>query len=105
MTEHQLELVPAPPKLTARQELALQFIRSTGHDGATASEIGEHLGGHPGYHRSNGTAVARALKKHGLIRQRKGGLFVTLDAQSEPETVEPWDGTGNPPYGHFPEGF
>jgi hypothetical protein len=83
MSEQQMELVPSPPKLTPRQLLALDFIRSTGNDGATATEIGMALGGHPDFHRSNGAAVAKALKRHGAVRQRKGGLYVALDAAED----------------------
>jgi len=80
VTDAQLELVPKQPApLTDRQQRALDAIRRAGHEGLSGWDIGDAIGEHPLYCRANGVRLARALKARGLVRQRKGGLYVAID--------------------------
>jgi hypothetical protein len=79
----QLPLIEAPPKLTERQARALAFIQACGTDGATATETGRHLGATEMWAKSSGLEVSRALKKKGLVRQRKGGIWVATNPTSD----------------------
>lgn len=80
--EHPLE----KPELTERQQFALDTLRQLGF--AQAVEIGAALHFRRGRHTldayctycsSEGTSVLRALKRKGLVRQRRGGVFEPLE--------------------------
>lgn len=112
MTE-QLTLIDAPPapKLTDRQQFALQFVTANRTDGVTADEVGaawcEQKGKHSADDRcqfdgQSGTEVLKALRTKGLVKYRRRtrlleGAWLAVGA-SEPRTVEV-------PYDVFPEGF
>lgn len=77
----QLALIEAPPKLTDRQQFALELVQRAGTDGVHAEEIGAAWHAHHGKHDadarcmydgSNGKQVLNELKRKGLVRYRRG---------------------------------
>lgn len=73
----QLQLVPTGPKLTERQQFALELVEAAGRNGIHADELGailhEERGKHPRDSRcqwdgANGKSILDALKKKGLVR-------------------------------------
>lgn len=79
----QLELLPQAPTLTPRQTEALAFLRSCGTDGCTGYELGVAMGVRPDYAKSNGLQWLRALKRKGMARQLKGGIWRAVDAKDD----------------------
>lgn len=80
--EHPLQ----KPELTERQQFALDTLR--GLEAGQAVEIGQALHARRGKHTPDqvcswcsqeGLSVLRALKKRGLVRQRRGGVFEPLE--------------------------
>ena len=68
--EETLFSVPAgPPKLTERQELALKIVQE--HELITPVELGLRMGPSMAYATSNGVGLLKALRKKGLVRQRR----------------------------------
>jgi hypothetical protein len=103
MTEQLELLAPAPPKLTERQQLALDHLEHAGPDGLAADHIGALLhqtkpAGTRGHHTAEtrclycgktGREVLEALKAKGLARYRRArgdtpGAWVTSDQPATP---------------------
>jgi hypothetical protein len=113
MTE-QLALIPAPPKLTDRQQFALELLERAGAEGLSADEIGaawcEQRGRHSALTRCtycgrNGQGLANELKAKGLARYRrkKGDLDgAWLHHQAPTAPPRPTSGV---PYNEFPAEF
>lgn len=78
MTE-QLELVEKGPKLTERQQRALDLITAAGREGLNGEELGDQLQAHPLYRRKTGHEVGQALKRKGLVAERKGKRYVAVN--------------------------
>ena len=86
---------PAPPKLTPRQQRALELVTQAGADGIHADELGAAL--HAEYRKhtvearcmwcgQTGQSILKALKAKGLVRYRRGnaqraGYWQAVDAQ------------------------
>lgn len=79
--------VPAIVTLTDRQTRALEIVQAAGVDGLTAFELGIHFTSEQ-YARGTGLQLARALKKRGLVRQRRGGVYVAVNARPAGMTDE-----------------
>lgn len=93
MTE-QLQLIPKEEKLTDRQEYALKVLRSAGHEGLQATELGAELCARNGRHdagdrclddRRNGLGVLRALRKKGHAKSRRNGTWYATSGVEEPD--------------------
>lgn len=105
MTE-QLALVPdTPPKLTDRQQAALDYIAA--HDGVPADELGAHWhslrGKHPAGDRcdwceTDGRSVVRSKALRDLITYRRnpGGRLYVLRGTAAPRPA------ADPPGGYDP---
>lgn len=119
MTE-QLALVeiPAEPKLTGRQEMALAALEHAAHDGLATDEVGALLHASRSIHGTDtrcvycaqtGREVLEALKAKGLARYRRAnhakslhGAWLVANLPADPPAdTKP----GNVPYNEFPEGF
>lgn len=77
---------PAAQRLTDRQERALTYIQETGTQGARPHAIGLAVGATETWAKTTGLEIARALKKKGYVRQKRGHIFIAIDAQ---DTVMP----------------
>jgi len=72
---------PAQPRaLTEHQQEALEHVRQAGQEGIRAQELGEAIGAAPLHRTSAGTGLLKALKKKGWVTQRKGAVYVAIDA-------------------------
>lgn len=82
----QLELIPTVPKLSERQQEAVQHLQHAGPDGITAAELGHLLYPRTDDAKSWALSVLRALKKKGLVRQTRGGVWRHVDADPAADT-------------------
>lgn len=111
----QLELLaPAAPKLTDRQQFALDQLERAGADGLTADEIGAAWCQQRGVHSAetrckfcgqSGQGLANELKAKGLARYRRkkgdlDGAWLHHGAPSAPPRPD-----SGVPYNEFPAGF
>lgn len=69
----QLPLIKLAPKLTGRQQRALQTITDAGWDGITSYDLGCRLGVHTMWAATSGHDVGVALRRKGLVQQRRRG--------------------------------
>lgn len=80
----ELTLFTPPPQtpdpLTNRQAEALDHLKTAGPDGLTSDQLGELIGAPPLHRRSTGHNLLRALKKKRHATERRGGVFVAVDA-------------------------
>jgi hypothetical protein len=85
-------LPPADGNLTERQSFALDKLRAQLPDGLTADELGALLCERRGKHdagirctwcASAGREVLSALRDRGLVRRRRGGLWLSLAQGAE----------------------
>jgi hypothetical protein len=102
----QLNLVDQQPKLTDRQERALEIIRAAGRDGIPSDEFGQQIHAWQGKHDletlcewcpTSGRELGKALRKKGLVKSRRDGHWYALDGIAAP--VE------DPDVDPFPPGF
>ena len=116
MTADQLTLVdvPAVPKLTERQQRALDLLEQAGYDGLTSDDLGAKMHQHGDDDRcqfcgSTGNELGRALRSKGLVQQRRrrapGGdhymVWTVVGKLDAPRDEKPT----SVPYNEFPEGF
>lgn len=114
--------VDQAPRLTDRQQFALQQLRGAGGEGLHADELGallcERNGRHPAgtrcvYDGQNGNQILRALRAKGLAGYRRGrgqtpGAWISTTASvqvAKPEPPADHDGPGPVPYNAFPAGY
>lgn len=99
-------LFTTPKPLTNRQQHALHQLQAAGHAGLTADQVGVEWHAAKGAHSadrrcdfcsSTGNELLRALRKRGLVKQRRDGSG-TWVANGLPEQADS-------AYGEFPEGF
>lgn len=101
--------VPAVPKLTDRQQRALDLIKAAGYDGLTSDELGARIHDrHSDDQRcafcgSTGLELGRALRNKGYAQQRRrkapgGDLYMVwtvvgkLDPPKPETAAQPHDG-------------
>lgn len=120
MTEPTLFPVPpaSPVGLTDRQATAYAALVRAGDDGMSGDEIGAVLHAAAGHHHidgrcqwcsTSGLEVLRALRRKGLVRSRRHGLWTALAEGGRDAPTTSGD-HGRPPSanvgpGDFPEGF
>lgn len=95
----QQPLTPDLAKLTPRQKLALDAIRYAGWDGISSYDLGCALGGSTHWAATAGVEVGKALRRKGLVQQRRRGermVWTVAGALERP---------GAPHPGELPEGF
>jgi len=69
-----------PEPLTERQTEALDHLKTAGREGLTSDQLGELIGAPPLHRRSTGHNLLRTLKKKRHATERRGGVFVAVDA-------------------------
>jgi hypothetical protein len=111
---------PPPPILPERQAFVMEQLHAHAEDGLAADEVGAMLHARRDKHdagvrcqwcSSEGQSVLRALRKKGLVRRKRGGLWLALERGEEGAPAH--DGvSGTSPSssaqdgpGELPEGF
>lgn len=104
MNEPQLELIPATPKLTERQEAVLAAVQSAGHEGIDAGQAGAILHGFKegrwahgpddrcAFCDSDGKTYLKRLAQLELVKYRRArggrpGAWVTISDAESADTV------------------
>lgn len=57
--------------LTDRQQRAYRAILAAGYDGITSENLGAAVGAQPDWQKTAGSEVGKALRRKGLVQQRR----------------------------------